>query len=70
MHIITIQEEKKDIIFKRIIMASSEVNDTNRWECRKCTFLNSIAAYPKCMLCDHSDCSLTNTSTVRYVYIC
>jgi len=55
-------------IVDNIIMTSLKVDDTfsdaNKWTCQKCTYLNSISVYPKCILCDPSDSPLVNTSPV------
>jgi hypothetical protein len=46
------------------IKIDNTFSDANKWACQKCTYLNSILVYPKCLLCDQSDCPLINTPPV------
>ncbi len=58
----------QNTIVNNLIMASFKIDDTftdaNKWTCQKCTLLNSISVYPKCILCNQSDSLLMDTSPV------
>ncbi|CAF1042665.1 unnamed protein product [Rotaria sordida] len=42
-----------------------KVDNTNKWSCQFCTYLNPVSAYPTCLMCEQSDSSLTKYNSAN-----